>query len=97
MVFDIAGTPAEQDTGSGRGVLVVKNGVPQAFISCPDQSKDFSLSMIRIDPAHADEIERTTDIFSGFLDGMLFSVSSQIYPQESVLRERASGVQSENL
>lgn len=88
MLFNLTGTPAEQDAATGRGVLVVKNGVPQAFIACPDPSKDFSMSMVHIDPAHADEIERTTDIFSGSLDGALFSSSSQLYPQASVLRSR---------
>lgn len=78
-VFLLEDTPAAQDAEGGSGVLVLKHGMPQLFVASPDGSP-FEMSMINADPANIEEIERTTEVYSGRLVGLVFLADRRLFP-----------------
>lgn len=82
LKFNLIGTQAENDSMSSNneyGVLVVKNDIPQLFISISEKDIDNWGTVIRIDPNHVKEISKTTRVYSGTVKDLVFNVDTKLF------------------
>lgn len=82
LKFNLIGTQAENDAMNSNneyGVLVVKNDIPQLFISIPEKDIANWGTVIRIDPNHVEEISKTTRVYSGTVKDLVFNVDTKLF------------------
>lgn len=84
-IYGITETPAAKDyTGAGWGWIVLKNDDPQLIIYHPDKDqkekpKNWQTN-IRIDPDNISEIEKTTEVWFGFIENFGFNCLDKLFP-----------------
>ena len=88
-VFMIAGTPAEKDYhGCGRGLLVVKNNVPQLLVYFPNGDPLGERASINIEtsatPDELIETRKTTRVYRGMASCYEFVAEKLLYPFEAL-------------
>lgn len=82
-VFQLKNTPAAKDyEGCGHAVLVVRDGLPQLLIYCPDPEVKFSSSVIKVpeNDAEREQVMKTTQVYTGLVSCYEFTVDEKIFP-----------------